>query len=204
MTELPSSAPPKLDDLPRLDDRIRELLSGVSGSLAFNGLRRALGVHPESLSRSLRRLAREGTVQRTAQGYRLAPEITGERPALPGPSDPPSGNPVAELKLPPQDSPEEVFGRLSGRWFGDYRWVGFFEGPGTTTLLWAHRHDGARLWLRIRGDVLEVFQDPTGKEGPAAAYQLLRHVLGAWHSAPRPRGMATLSAGLSPGAWGPN
>ncbi len=203
MTELPASAPSQLDELPRLDDRVRELLSGVSGSLAFNGLRRALRVHPESLSRSLRRLSREGTVERTAQGYRLAPEGPGARPA-PVPSGFPTGSPVAELKLPPQDGPEEVFGRLSGRWFGDYRWVGFFEGNGTTTLLWTHRLDSSRLWLRIRGDVLEVFEDPPGKEGPAAAYQLLRHVLGAWHSARRPRGMATLVADFPPRAWGPN
>lgn len=203
MTELPPPAPSDLDELPRLDDRVRELLSEICGPVAFNGLRRALRVHPESLSRSLRRLAREGTVKRTAQGYRLVTDGSAQRPAS-LPSDLPTGAPVAELKLPPQDSPQEVLGRLSGRWFGDFRWVGFYEGPGNTTLLWTHRNDGSRLWLRIRGDVLEVFEDPPGKEGPAAAYQLLRHVLGAWHSARRPRGMATLSSDVPGRTWGPN
>ncbi|MCI4317072.1 MAG: GntR family transcriptional regulator, partial [Thermoplasmata archaeon] len=57
---------------PRLDDRVRELLGNIGGRLAFNGLRRALGVHPESLTRALRRLEREGVVQRRADGYVLA------------------------------------------------------------------------------------------------------------------------------------
>jgi len=203
MTDDPHRPPSEMEELPRLDDRVRELLSEISGSVAFNGLRRALRVHPESLSRSLRRLARQGAIERTAQGYRLVPEDPAQGPAA-VPSDLPTGAPVAELKLPPQDSPEEVLGRLAGRWFGDHRWVGFFEGNGTTTLLWAHRTDGSRLWLRIRGDVLEVFEDPPGKGGPVAAYQLLRHVLGSWRVDRHPRGIATLTPGPLPLTWGPN
>ena len=56
---------------PRVDEQVLEVLADSSGTLAFNGLRRALKVHPESLVRALRRLERDGVVH--ALGERLLP-----------------------------------------------------------------------------------------------------------------------------------
>ena len=56
--------------LGRLDDRVLVALEEMNGRIAFSGLRRTLGAHPESLSRALRRLEREGLIERSEQGYR--------------------------------------------------------------------------------------------------------------------------------------
>jgi hypothetical protein len=68
------------ESLPRLDERVRGLLAEFPGSVAFQGLRRTLGVHPESLTRALRRLERDGEIERTDEGYRLT--VATARPAI--------------------------------------------------------------------------------------------------------------------------
>lgn len=72
------------ESLPRLDERVRGLLAEIPGAVAFQGLRRTLGVHPESLTRALRRLERDGEIQRTNEGYRLV----GAASSIPGASTP--------------------------------------------------------------------------------------------------------------------
>ncbi|MCI4366784.1 MAG: hypothetical protein L3K08_03420, partial [Thermoplasmata archaeon] len=54
-----------------LDDRVVRTLAERPGHHAFNGLRRALAAHPESLTRSLRRLERDGMIARDSHGYFL-------------------------------------------------------------------------------------------------------------------------------------
>src|SRR5580693_9158015 len=106
MEEWPERSP---NDVP-LDERVVEFLAERPGRVAFNGLRRALDAHPESLVRSLRRLERHGVVRRTVDGYGLVDH--------PGPSSPTPaahGPPFAEVALAPGHSREEVFGRLAGR-----------------------------------------------------------------------------------------
>src|SRR2546427_10701226 len=41
-----------------------------SSQVAFQGIRRRLGIHPEQLSRALHRLADDGLVEHTEHGYR--------------------------------------------------------------------------------------------------------------------------------------
>jgi DNA-binding Lrp family transcriptional regulator len=191
MTDLPGKDRLPYEETPRLEQRVREMLEGLPGAVAFNGLRRALGVHPESLTRALRRLEREGTIERTGQGYRLSGEIAADRPSpVTGALAQPA---LAELKLPPTEGRAEVLARLAGRWFGDYRWIGYFEQGGSTTLVWSHRLGQERLWLRLRGDLLEIHSS-AGTEGPgSAAYELLHHVLTALRTPRRHAAVATLT-----------
>ncbi|MGI0068182.1 MAG: hypothetical protein ACREB9_07210, partial [Thermoplasmata archaeon] len=105
---------------PRVDDRVLRVLAEHPGRIAFNGLRRALGVHPESLARALRRLQRDGSIRHSARGYALGEIDLGER-AHPLPPD---AHRIATVALPPDRTADDLFGRLSGRWFGRLRWVG--------------------------------------------------------------------------------
>ncbi|MFZ0699112.1 MAG: hypothetical protein WAN74_02830 [Thermoplasmata archaeon] len=153
-----------------VDGRVLEILSERSGRIAFNGLRRALGVHPESLTRALRRLARAGTVTRTEGGYALTePALKGSR----------SGNPprtVASIQLPPGALAEDILGRLAGRWFGSLRWVGIHEHPGDPWLVWSTERGHAHFMLAIQRGSLRVLTDlPAGGVGTedGAAYELL-------------------------------
>jgi len=82
-----------------LDERVLSTLQGLQGQIAFSGLKRVLRAHPESLSRSLRRLEREGRIEHIDGGYRaLVPE--GAPPAR-ATSD---LHPIAQVELPPGTS----------------------------------------------------------------------------------------------------
>ncbi|MDE1821591.1 MAG: hypothetical protein KGJ23_02585 [Euryarchaeota archaeon] len=197
MTRTTEEASSASDSSLRLDDRVRELLSEFPGSVAFQGLRRTLGVHPESLTRALRRLEREGAVERTQEGYRLTEARnldargTFSRPGAPRWE----GAPRVELRLSPGEQASRLIGALSGRWFGEFRWVGSYEEGRRTTLLWVSRQGRELLGLVLEGDLLRIHQQgPSAAihERPFACYELLQHVLtalrgterGASHLAP--------------------
>lgn len=183
--------------MPRVDDRVIELLSERSGRIAFGGLRRALGVHPESLTRALRRLEREGVIRRFDGGYELAdaPGRQGEPPLAV------RTRPLASVELPPGATREEVFGRLSGRWFGALRWVGVFEHPGDPWLVWSVEGVRGHIVLSVKEGYLRVMVEGTAPEGASlddASYELLGHALSVLRLRGRPRdlppGVARLSA----------
>jgi DNA-binding Lrp family transcriptional regulator len=168
----------------RLDDRVLTALQALSGKLAFSGLRRVLGAHPESLSRSLRRLEREGLVQRVDGGYRAlaAPPRVDER------SD--QGlRAIARIDVPNATDPRAFLGRLAGRWFGTLRWVGLLERPEGELLAWARRQGGGLVLLGLQRGVLSVYastgnEDDDLGEAEEAAYELLYHAAEALRPTP--------------------
>jgi len=162
-----------------LDERILSTLQGLQGRIAFSGLRRVLHAHPESLSRSLRRLEREGLVERSERGYRALGEVP--RGTVSASTD---LRPIAQVDLPPGAPPESVLGRLSGRWFGSLRWVGVVDGPSGRLLAWARRDGVGYVLLGIHRGVLRVYvrgessgDDVT--EAEDSAYELLVHAVDA-------------------------
>lgn len=184
----------------RLDDRVLVALQGLPGRIAFNGLRRVLRAHPESLARALRRLEREGLVERGIGGYRAVagrPRSVDELTA--------TLESVAQVDLPVGLSAELVLGRLVGRWFGSLRWVGIVERPDGRLLSWARRDGGEPILLGIERGTLRVYRPRTGADGDPsetedAAYELLVHAVEALRPAPAGTGPVTF---LSEGAPGP-
>jgi len=177
----------------RLDERILTTLQGLSGRLAFSGLRRVLGTHPESLSRALRRLEREGLVERVDGGYRAL----ARPPAVDASSDRDLRS-IAEIDLPPGTSPRTFLGRLAGRWFGTLRWVGLLERPEGELLAWARRDGGGLVLLGLQRGVLRVYvptdrPDDDPGEAEEAAYELLYHAVEALRPAPSPASDAVLA-----------
>ena len=181
---------------PRLDDRVVEVLSESSGRIAFSGLRRALDAHPESLTRALRRLLRDGLIQREDGGYQLVPSLGRETEPIPR-SD---VRELASVVLAPGTSREEIFGRLSGRWFGRLRWVGVYDHPGDPWLVWSVEGSSSQVMLSVRAGRLRTLVSA----GPArsrmevddASYALLGHALeGLRRTHPaNPPTVATLSS----------
>ena len=163
----------------RLDDRILVALQELPGRIAFNGLRRVLKAHPESLSRSLRRLEREGLVERTDGGYRLLTrEPAGDPTAVS------ELRPIAKIEVPLGVAPETILGRLSGHWFGSLRWVGVIDRPAGRLLAWARRDGSGYVLLGIHRGSLRVYvpDEPAAADlGDAedAAYELLGHAVDA-------------------------
>jgi hypothetical protein len=178
----------------RLDDRIIVTLQELRGRIAFNGLRRALGAHPEALARSLRRLEREGLVERSEDGYRA---LTPERP--PDPSLTADLRPVARIDLPLGTTSDVVFGRLSGHWFGSLRWVGIIDGPRGRLLAWARRDGSGYVLLGVRAGSLQVYvpgEAGPGEPGEAeeAAYEVIAHALDALRPVAHNSGVALFRA----------
>lgn len=192
----------------RLDDRVLTTLQGLSGRLAFSGLRRVLGTHPESLSRSLRRLEREGLVERVDGGYRaLTPA-----PTVNSGSDRDLRS-IARIDLPPSTNPSVFLGRLAGHWFGTLRWVGLLERPEGELLAWARREGGDLVLLGLDRGVLSVYvpgraADDDPAEAEEAAYELLYHAVDAIRAAPvssREAAVTVHALSLGPPAvWGEN
>ena len=171
MSREPSGSPGE----PRgsLDDRILGTLQTLHGRMAFSGLRRKLGAHPESLARALRRLEREGLVERADGGYRSLSS------ADPDPNVGPGGlRPIARIELPKEMDEETVLARLAGRWFGSLRWVGIVEQPDRRLLAWARRDGYGQVLLGIHRGVLRVYvpgaaDQDDASEAEALAYELL-------------------------------
>jgi hypothetical protein len=174
-----------------LDERVLSTLQSLPGRIAFSGLRRVLRAHPESLSRSLRRLEREGQVERSRDGYRA---VRPRREEASGVLD--GLRAIAHIELPPGALPDMVFGRISGRWFGSLRWVGVVDGPQGRLLTWARRDGSGPVLLGIDRGVLRVYvreDEPSDDEDAEdAAYELLTHAVGALRPSP-----ATLSGPVS-------
>lgn len=162
-----------------LDERVLTTLQGLSGRLAFNGLRRFLRTHPESLSRSLRRLEREGLVERVDGGYRAL----ARPPAVDAATDR-DLRAIARIDLPPGTSPRTFLGRLTGRWFGSLRWIGLLERTEGELLAWARRDGGGLVLLGLQRNVLSVYVPPPHEDddlaaSEEAAYELLVHAVDA-------------------------
>ncbi len=179
----------------RLDDRILRALESLPGRVAFSGLRRVLGAHPESLSRALRRLEREGLVERVDGGYR----ILAERPRTAADLTD-DLTPIAEVTLPAGVPSELLLGRLAGRWFGSLRWVGAVERPDGRVLAWARRDGSGYVLLGMERGTLRVYvpalaAGDDASEVEDAAYELLVHAVGALRpEAVGPRSPAFLAA----------
>ncbi|MFZ0831175.1 MAG: hypothetical protein WCB18_07230 [Thermoplasmata archaeon] len=156
-----------------LDDRILSTLQGLHGRMAFNGLRRKLGAHPESLARALRRLEREGLVERADGGYRSLAVDALEHPAITS-----DLRPIARIELPRDLDEATVLARLAGRWFGSLRWVGVVEQPGRRLLSWARRDGYGQVLLGVNRGILRVYVPDAADQGDvgeaeALAYELL-------------------------------
>jgi DNA-binding transcriptional ArsR family regulator len=186
-----------------LDERILATLEGLPGRVAFSGLRRVLGAHPESLARALRRLEREGLVERVDGGYRALAErprtvedLTSELRS------------IASVDLPAGAPSETLLGRLAGRWFGSLRWVGVVERPDGRLLAWARRDGSGYVLLGVDRGHLRVFVPGSPEaddlaETEDAAYELLVHAVDAVRPGPPSAGGAAfLRAGASAGPWG--
>jgi predicted transcriptional regulator len=102
----------------------------------FEGLKRRLGTHPETLSRILDRLEEQRVLEKTERGYMVTPkgkEVTGLTQLSTS-----SEARVTLLKtlLPHVDNPHEAVLQLRGRWFGPLRWLGYSDDEKGTAMKW--------------------------------------------------------------------
>lgn len=145
-----------IDDLREHDREVLEFLSqDPDARVAFQGMRRKLGIHPEQLSRALHRLAEDAYVERTDLGYRVtsrALEILSPGPAR---SVEP-GITILQTHLPADVDLRRLVQALRGTWIGPLRWYGVSESTDGTRLVWATEDDRIRLESLVRPGQLVV------------------------------------------------
>src|SRR2546428_12501885 len=149
-TSVDPSAREALDDLRDHDREVLEFLSHDPDSqVAFQGLRRRLGIHPEQLSRALHRLADSELVERTDLGYRVSRRALGFfSPTSLKPAGPAAT--ILQTSLPAHVDLRGLVGALPGTWSGPVRWGGCSEAGLGPRLGWRLVAARARIAILVR------------------------------------------------------
>ena len=147
-------------------------------TFTFDGLKRRLGLHPETLSRILSRLEEEGIVKKTCEGYTVTPKLT--RLKL-NPSRQETQNmSLLQTYLPSNMLTQQLISTLNGKWFGILRWLGMAENSEGVTLKWVTEDGGIQIAANISGNALNIdakfLHDNNLDLALKAAYQLMAHI----------------------------
>ncbi len=146
----------EIDDLREHDREVLEFLSrDPSAQVAFQGIRRKLGIHPEQLSRALHRLADDELVEKTDLGYRVTRRAMGILSPREWTSDLP-GVTILQTYLPADLDLRALVASLRGTWVGPLRWYGFSESHEELRLSWVLEDESIQLETRVRAGQLAV------------------------------------------------
>ncbi len=177
-----------------LGDRDVDVLSVINDEnltvFTFDGLKRRLGLHPETLSRILTRLEEEGLLKKKADGYKVSSTITKLKFHESGNDD----NQVLLLQtyLPSNVQVQHLIQNLKGKWFGILRWFGLSETDHGITLKWVTEDGGTQINANIEGNTFmiraKLIRENNLNLALHAAYQLMSQISGLC------RGPRTLTA----------
>jgi DNA-binding Lrp family transcriptional regulator len=160
---VPTSVDPRAEDgLLDLREHDREVLEFLSrdpaAQVAFQGIRRRLGIHPEQLSRALHRLAEDELVQKTDVGYRVTPKALSIFSPKEWSSNRP-GATILQTYLPADVDMRALVAALRGSWVGPLRWYGLVESADELRLSWALEDESIQLSVRIHAGQLAIEAD---------------------------------------------
>jgi len=172
---------PEIDEFD-LDEREIEVLKLLSSEqnahFSFQGLRRRLGLHQETLTRTLKRLEDVNAIERSPDGYAL--RKAGNNFSFIVHTNTPNSKPIVEAYLPAQVDVTVLFQRLRGRWFGNFRWLGYSHDGNLLSMSWISEDGRMELQAKINSDKITIGADTHGNynesEQMAAAYQLFDHI----------------------------
>jgi hypothetical protein len=155
---------------------------GDNGKISFQGIRRRLGLHQETLSRALHRLERDGFIVKNEKEYGLSlkGEATVSRHAG-GTEHPESYSiPILRTILPADLDASDLLSSLSHKWFGNLRWFGSSSSPDGTALTWITPDGKMKLKAKISEGYLSIDSEAITVQGQSdavkAAYEIFHHV----------------------------
>ena len=147
-------------------------------TFTFDGLKRRLGLHPETLTRILRRLEEEGIVKKISDGYKVTPKLTKLK--FRTTRDKTQGVPLLQTYLPSNMLTQQLISALSGKWFGILRWLGISETSEGVALKWVTEDGGIQIAAKISGSALSIdakfLRDNNLDLALKGAYQLMAHI----------------------------
>ena len=166
-----------------LSERDADVVSLISQEaltrFTFDGLKRRLGLHPETLSRILSRLEHEGIVEKGPGGYKVTSRINQFPTVHPVGSDE-LRMPLLQTLVPSNVSTEQLTQNLKGKWFGLLRWLGSTEGEEGITLKWITEDGGIQVNANILTPALTIeakfLRDKDVDMALQASYQLMTYI----------------------------
>jgi len=110
-------------------------------NFTFEGLKRRLKMHPETLSRILYKLAEQEIVKKGEKGYALTSKAKKILQSTASKTTNPS-LPLLQTFLPPQIPIKKIISNLKGKWFNQLRWLGHSITNKGITLKWITEDGG--------------------------------------------------------------
>ena len=179
-----------LDIGPRDMEVLRFIGEEALLGFTFEGLKRRLGAHSETLSRILDRLEEKSILEKTEHGYQVTErgrEVTSLRQL--SASEPRLT--LLRTLLPSVENPREAISRLRGRWFGPLRWLGYSEEEKGTIMKWITEDGSIQVDAIFSSGELTI--EGRIKEGKdlthaiKASHQLVGYISKVYPSAPNQR-----------------
>jgi hypothetical protein len=166
-----------------IGDRDSDILTFLSQEdftfFTFEGLKRRLGLHPETLSRILNRLEQEGIVKKTNEGYTVTREIA-KHLKLHQTNTNESRVSLLQTYLPSDMPVQQLVSSLRGRWFGLLRWLGLSETNESITLKWITEDGDIQIDAKITETQLNIeakfLHHANLNRALKAAYQLMAYI----------------------------
>ncbi len=150
------------------------LTSESDATYSFQGMKRRLGLHQEKLTRILKRLEDDNLVLKTDGGYR----VTGHNRK--NTRHQVTGEPVIRGQLPPGVDPEGLISKLKGRWFKNFRWLGYSNGDTGHSLYWITEDGRFQVRVQLSPSGILVWSDATEAKDNvspvAAGYELFDRI----------------------------
>ena len=145
----------------------------------FEGLRRRLKIHQETLSRILNRLTEENIVRKTNSHYFLTSKAKELLKTQNQESDSPP-LPLLQTFLPPQIPINKMVSNLKGKWFGTLRWLGYYITNEDIALKWITTDGGTIISAIFSQSKLHIEAKMVSENDLNAAltasYQLISYI----------------------------
>ena len=164
-------------------DRDSDILAFLSEEeftfFTFEGLKRRLGLHPETLSRILNRLEQEGIVKKSSEGYKVTREIA-KHLKLHQTNTHESRVSLLQTYLPSDIPVQQLISSLRGKWFGLLRWLGLSQTNESITLKWITEDGDIQVDAKINETQLTIeakfLHHNNHNQALKAAYQLMTYI----------------------------
>ena len=145
----------------------------------FEGLKRRLQIHPETLSRILSRLTEDEVLEKTDNGYSLTTrgkQLLKQQTQ----SAAPARVPVLQSFIPPELPVDKIASDLKGKWFGSLRWLGYSVSQGTVELKWITTDGEIVVSAVFSSGILQIYSKAVTKNDfsttLSVAYQLMGYI----------------------------